>query len=154
MKLYSALIKKDKDNKIEDISVLVQSFSILAFFFGFLWFLSHRMWRNAALVLTVNLVFIFLKNSDFLSVIDLIFLEFAFLLTVGISANHWYEEYLKDKNYKQIGYVLAQNEEDARLKAMKILDRNYPNLSFDEFSEAIIDPKAYEKNKKEPYFMA
>ncbi len=153
MKLYSALIKKDQNNKIEDISVLIQSFSVLAFFFGFLWFLSHRMWRNAAVVLAVNLAFIFLKNSDILSAIDLFFLEFAFLLSVGLNANHWYEEYLKDKNYKQIGYVLAQNEEDARLKAMKILDRNYPNLSFDEFSEAIIDPKAYEQ-KNEPYFSA
>ena len=146
LKLYSALIKKDKSLKIEDIALIREDFSFLAFFFSLAWFLCHKMWRFALILVLIEYALSTLSDLKIISGVDLAFLQFALLLAIAMSASYWYRQHLNKKGYVLTSFVLAQNEEEARLKAMKSLHRNSPDLSFDEFSEEIIDPKSYLKS--------
>ncbi len=148
LKLYSALIKRDKSHKIEDIALVAEKFSALAFFFSLPWFLCHKMWQSSLILVLAEILLIKMMNYNVISGFDFALLEIALVLLVAMNANYWYGKYLRKKGYKETSYVLAQNEEEARLKAMKSLHYNSPTLSFDEFSEEIIDPDFYLKSVK------
>lgn len=156
MKLYNALIKKDKNNKIEDVILLEEGFSFAVFLFNGLWFLFHKMWANAAVIFAINYVLQSLEKTSMLSKIDLMFLEFAFLIIIAHNANHWFGEHLLRLGYQISGFILAENKAEARIKAVQSLYVDYPELSIDEFSTAIIDPRGYRKHlqqqKIQPYF--
>jgi len=156
MKLYNAFIKKDQNGKIEDVVLLDEGFSFLAFLFGGLWFLFHRMWLNAAIIFAINYMLQSISNNAILSKLDVMFLETSFLIIVAYNANHWFGEHLARLGYQISGFVLANNKAEARIKAVQALHADYPELSIDEFSDAIIDPKGYRKHlqaqKNEPYF--
>ena len=156
MKLYNALIKKDKNNKIEDVVLLEEGFSLFAFLFSGLWFLFHRMWLNAATIFAINYVLQSFGEAEILSKLDLIFLELSFLIIIAYNANHWFGEHLLRQGYQLSGFVLAANKAEARIKAVQSLYVDYPELTIDEFSDAIIDPRGYRKHlrsqKNEPYF--
>ncbi len=156
MRLYNALIKKDQNNKIEDVVLLEEGFSFMAFLFSGLWFLFHKMWLNAAVIFAINYVLQSLGEAGALSKLDLMFLEFSFLIIIAYNANHWFSEYLLRRGYQISGFVLAANKAEARIKAVQSLYVDYPELSIDEFSDAIIDPKGYRKHlqqqKNVPYF--
>ncbi len=156
MKPYTALIKKDQNNKIEDVVLLEEGFSLMAFFFNGIWFLFHKMWLNAATIFAINYLLQSLGNAGAFSKIDLIFLEVSFLVIIAYNANHWFSEHLLRCGYQISGFVLASNKAEARIKAVQSLYSDYSDLSIDEFSDAIIDPKGYRKylreQKKEPYF--
>jgi hypothetical protein len=146
LSLYSSFIKKDKDGKVEDIAMVREEFSFLALFFSLPWFLLHKMWQSSFALILTEIAFVKLTNVNIISGLDLVFLNLALLLAIGMNANYWHGQYLQKKGYKKKSYVLAQNEEEARLKAMKSWHRNSPNLSFDRFSEEIIDPQFYLKS--------
>lgn len=148
LKLYSSLVKKDKNNKIEDIALVCEEFSFLALVFNLPWFLLNKMWQNALALVLTEYALIKFMDLDFISGVDFLFLNIALLLVIGINARNWHSQNLQKKGYKKKGYVLAQNEEEARLKAMKSWHRNSPNLSFERFSEEIIDPEFYLKSVK------
>lgn len=156
MKLYTALIKKDQNNKIEDVVLLDEGFSLTAFLFSGLWFLFHKMWFNAATIFAINYLAQSLGKASGLATTDLMFLEFSFLTIIAYNANHWFIDHLLRCQYKISGFVLAANKAEARIKAVQSLYSDYPELSIDEFSSAIIDPKGYRKylraQKNEPYF--
>lgn len=146
LKLYSTFVKKDQNNKVEDISLICEEFSFSAFFFNIAWFLLRKMWQTVLSLILVEYLFIKLLSFNFIAVFDFIFLNIALLLMIGMNSADWYGKYLRKKGYKKKNYVLAQNEEEARLKAMKSWHRNSPNLSFDRFSAEVIDPKFYLKS--------
>ena len=148
LKSYSALIKRDAKHKIEDIALIKENFSVLAFFFHLAWFLCHKMWRISLCIILAQYSLILFYDLNIVSGGEFFLLQIAFLVVLGLNANDWYRQYLKAKGYDLIAFVLAQNEEEARLKAMKSLHRNSPDLSFDEISEEIIDPKICLKSMK------
>lgn len=158
MKLYNALIKKDQNNKIEDIILLEEGFSWVALFFSLPWFLFHKMWRHALILLVINSLFVHFGNSEFFSKTDLLLLEISLSLMIALNAGYWYNQHLQQKGYIPLNYNLAHNKEEARIKAMEDFYFRNPNLNFNEFSDAIIDPAAYNKlaktKKKQPYFTA
>ena len=117
MKLYSALIKKDSAGKIEDIALPKEGFSFYAFIFSGLWFLYHKMWREALLVALLNCVFIFL--GKFLSNFDYVSLEIIFAFMIAINANAWLFEHLKKKNYTFVGVIFGNNLAGARVNFLK-----------------------------------
>ncbi len=156
MKLYSALIKKDQNNKIEDVVLLDEGFSFLAFLFSGLWFLFHKMWFSTIFIFAVNIALQAIVGMGFLSKLDGGLLNFSFLIIIAYNAHRWFGEHLVSRGYKITGFVLADSKSEARIKAVQALYGNYPELSIDEFSDAIIDPKGYHKRmqaqKNEPYF--
>jgi len=156
MKLYTALIKKDQSNKIEDVVLLEEGFSLMAFLFSGVWFLFHKMWLNAVIIFAISYFLQSLGEAGVLSTIDLMFLEFSFIVIIAYNANCWFSEDLLRRGYQISGFVLASSKADARIKAVQSLYVDYSDLSIDEFSDAIIDPKGYRKHlqeqKNEPYF--
>lgn len=145
--LYTALIKRDKDNKIEDVALIRASFSLPAFFFSIFWFISHRMWCESLIILICEIVFSKVYSFDIVNFFEFILLQLSFLLMIGVNAKNLHGKFLqRAKKYQKMGYFLAQNEEEARLKAMKSWHRNSPDLSFDEFSYDMIDPIFYLKS--------
>ncbi len=148
LKLYTTYTKKDKDDKVEDIAITREEFSFTAFLFNVLWFLRHKMWVSSAVLVLVEIALINLCSFAFISGFDFVVFNFAFLLLIGMNATNWLGQFLQKRGYIKKNYVLAQNEEEARLKAMKSWHRNSPNLSFKRFSEEIIDPDLYLKSVK------
>lgn len=148
LKLYSSFIKKDQNNKVEDIALICENFSFSAFIFHIAWFLCHKMWQSSLVLVIIETLLIKLNNLSIITFLELFFLNVALLILIGMNATHWYGQHLKSKGYNKKGYVLAQNEEEARLKAMKSWHRNSPNLGFDRFSEEVIDPDFYLKSVK------
>ncbi len=155
MKLYNALIKQDENNKIDDIALVEDSFSWMALLFNIPWFLYHKMWRNSLILIVANIVFIMAETIGLFSPSDLIFIETCFMILVAFNANYWYDLHLRNHKYQAIGFVLASNKIEARIKAMRILEHNFSDLSFALFSESMIDLGAYKKKQKnEPYFVS
>ncbi len=148
MKFYSVFIKKDQHSKIEDIAIIEEGFFWTAFFMGIFWFLFYRMWRNVLAFVALQWIFLFCRNVGLISSFDLFLLELSLFLIIGFNAGYWLAQHLVKKKYKSLGFVLADGPQDARLKAMRILEHNYQNLSFDEFSSSIIDPKACKMSVK------
>lgn len=145
--LYTALIKRDNNNKIEDIALIRANFSLSAFFFSIFWFISHRMWKESVIFLISEIVLFKIFSYDIINIFEFALLQISILLMVGINAKSLNSKFLqRAKKYQKMGYFLAQNEEEARLKAMKSWHRNSPELSFDEFSDDIIDPIFYLKS--------
>ncbi len=145
--LYTALIKRDKENKIEDIALIRATFSLSAFFFSIFWFMSYRMWREVAVFFLLELVLLKSFGYDIINFFELALLQISLLLLTGMNARNLYSKYLQRvKKYHKMGYFLAQTEEEARLRAMKSWHRNSPDLSFDEFSDDMIDPIFYLKS--------
>jgi hypothetical protein len=120
MKLYNALVKKNKSGKIEDFILLKEGFSFPAFIFSELWFLYHRMWREALALIIINCAFVYLGKiySDF----DQFFLEISFLTIIALNANYWLCETLLRKNYEFAGLVFGNNLDDAKLRFISNID--------------------------------
>ena len=149
MSSYSALIKKNSAQKIEDIIFLKEGFSWPAFLFGSLWFFYQRMWREFFVVLVFDLAFASLEN--FVSPLDGIFLHLAFSALIALNANYWLATHLKKKNYQFAGMALGENLASAQINFLQ-------NFQADEsdFDEAIIAPKLHRQkckmHKKIDYF--
>lgn len=131
MKLYSVLVKKNPAEKVEDIVLLKDGFSWLAFFFSGLWFLYYRMWKELLALVVANISFVFLAKIS--SNLDLFLLEIAFLIMVALNANYWRTEHLKKKGYEFVGITFGSSRIDAKLHFVDSIE--------DEFCDAILNPK-------------
>ncbi len=131
MNLYNVLVKKNPAEKIEDIVLMRDGFSWLAFFFNGLWFLYFRMWKEFFVLIFVNAAFVFFAKIS--SNFDRVLLEAAFIFMVALNANYWRIEHLKKKSYELVGVVFGANPIDAKL--------HFINGLGEEFDEAILNPK-------------
>lgn len=153
MKLYNALIKKNKEGKIEDVVLLKEGFSGAAFLFSSFWFLYHKMWKEFLVLLAISLIFPILGSYSFLSGFDQVMLEIALLLIVALNANFWLAEDLKKRGYEFVGLIFGTDQVNAKVHFMKSLEGELETI---EFGDAIINPKLHRKMMKlkrcEPYF--
>jgi len=132
MKTYSALIKKNRDGKVENLVLLKEGFSWRAFIFSGLWFLYHKMWKEFLVLILINFAFFFLAkiSSDF----DKIVLEIFYLFLVALNATYWLEQHLRKKGYELAGVAFGADELSAKFNFLQ-------NTDFD-FAPQILDPKA------------
>jgi hypothetical protein len=117
MKIYNALIKKNKEGKIEDLILLKEGFSFFAFLFSGLWFLYHKMWKEMLAVVLINIVFV--KLADFSVSFDDIFLQVALIFMIALNANYWFCQHLISKGYQFSGMSFGANCDEARLNFVK-----------------------------------
>lgn len=128
MKIYSALIKKNHEGKIEDIALLKEGFSMTAFLFSAFWFLYHKMRKEFLVLLLANFVFAFAGKLNFLSGFDEFCLQIAFFFIVALNANYWLVDDLKKRGYEFVGVVFGSDAANAKmrfvenLKAENLLD--------------------------------
>lgn len=121
MKFYNIFYKKSKNNELENIIFIKEGFSFFALLFGPLWFLFHKMWREFLALLVVGVVLALLKQISFFSSFDLYLMQLALAFAIAINSNHWRAEYLhKKKNHRLLGFIIAKNTDEARLKFVDI----------------------------------
>jgi len=157
MKLYSAFIKKNQDNKIKDVVLLDEGFSFLAFLFGGFWFLFHRMWSVAMIVFAINVLMQIMFAQKILTDLDIYILNVSFSIIVACNSKNWLEKHLSSCGYILSCFILSDNKQGAKIRAAQALHERYPDFSIDELSDIIIDPKGHckklNKQKNEPYFL-
>lgn len=140
MKPYNALIKKNKEGKIEDVILLKEGFSFFAFLFSGLWFLYHRMWKELLALILINIAFAIL--GKFYPNSNKIFLEFSFLLIIALNATYWLCEHLKKKGYEFVGIVFGENCVNAKIRFIKNLEADL-KPDYPEFDDSILNPKLH-----------
>lgn len=145
MNIYNALIKKNKEGKIEDVVLLKEGFSLFAFLFSGLWFLYHKMWKEFFVLAALNILFVFFSKIS--SHFDRASLEIAFIFVVALNANYWYCESLKKRGYEFVGLVFGDNHASAKLRFIKNFEADY-QVTADEFDDSILNPKLHRQMMK------
>lgn len=143
MKLYSAFLKKNKEEAIEDLVLLKEGFSWSAFLFSGLWFVYHRMWKEVFALIIINFIFAAFGKSGLLSNFDLVCLELTMAVIIGLNANYWYANYLKERSYKLTGLVFGKNSIEAKINFIEGAEVNSV-----EPDEEAIGSKLFHKIKK------
>jgi hypothetical protein len=141
MKLYRALVKLDKNNKIENVVVVDDGFSWKALLFNPLWFLFHRMWVEFIMFLLIFFCFgIFSKFGDY----D-IFMKISLIFMIALNSKTWYFDFLtKYKKYDFVGVAFGSNPVEAKLKIIEqIKQNNKENPEQIIFSESLLNPKYF-----------
>lgn len=146
MKLYNALVKKNKEGKIEDVILLKEGFSFFAFLFSGLWFLYHKMWKEFFVVLVLDIILIFFAKIS--SPFDKFALEIALSFVIALNANYWFCEHLKKHcGYEFFGLVFGQNKANAKLRFISNLEADCgPNQP--QFDDSILNPKLHRQMMK------
>lgn len=116
MKLFTVYIKKSEADTIEDLSVVKSNFSYLAFLFNILWFLQHKMWKEAVALTLVDTILVIICQKGVFGSLDVLTIEFGLLLIVGLNAGYWYEQYLLKHNYQFVGSVFGENKDEVKLR--------------------------------------
>jgi hypothetical protein len=151
MRLFNIFIKKNAENKIEDILLVKEGFSWRAFIFSNLWFLYHRMWKEFLALCVMSIFFAIFADSWV--IFDKIILELAFALVIGLNANYWLVNHLLRKNYQFCGIVFGNNLAEAKLNLIREYGDSLDVVNFD---SSIINPQLYKKisktKKSQPYF--
>jgi hypothetical protein len=142
MSIYSIYLKKNhQDNQIEDVVCLKDGFSWLAFLFGPLWFLYHKMLKEFLILIAVHVVFANLSQNNFLGNIDFIILQIGFAILVAINANFWRSLHLKKKNYQFSSAIISSNGDLALAKFISHYGADR-YCDFKKFSDIIINSKS------------
>lgn len=119
MKLYNALVKKDSHGNIEDLVLIKEGHSLRALFFGFAWFLYHKMWKSALILFVVSSLIININSFYFFSELGSdgkAILSIFFSLIISINANYWLSEHLEKKGYSFAGTTFAMTEIEAHIR--------------------------------------
>ncbi|MCE3255114.1 MAG: hypothetical protein K0R25_608 [Rickettsiaceae bacterium] len=149
MKLFSIYIKKSKNEAVQDLVMVKNSFSFSAFFFNIFWFLQHKMWKESLALVLVGTLFIEVVYKDIFEFFDAAILIFGLLLIIAINAGYWYGENLKARGYQFFGCVFGKNRDEAKIRFIE----NYFQKDTDIFCESIVDLKKF-KESTERHFTA
>ena len=154
MKLFSIYIKKSPNQQtgqqeIEDLVVVKNGFSCSAFLFNIFWFVQHKMWKEFATLLLINVIFGIVFQRGFWGGSDPFILEVGLMLIIAINAGYWYGQHLQNHNYQFFGCVFGKNRDEAKLRFIE----NYFKKDGDAFCPPIIDLKKPQE-PTEQYFTA
>jgi len=141
MKLYRALVKLDKNNKIENVIVVDDGFSWKALLFNPLWFLYHQMWIEFIMFLLIFFCFgLFSSFGDY----D-IFMKLSLIFMIALNSKTWYIDYLiKYKKYTFVGVVFGSDAVEAKIKIIEQIKlNNKENPEENMFSESLLNPKYF-----------
>ena len=132
MKLYNSLVRRNKKGEIQDVLLIEEGFSFLAFLFSGFWFFYHKMWKEAFFLIAINIIFALIFNGFEQKIFEIIF-----IFLVAVNAKYWLNEHLKKKGYEFLGLTLGSNLTNARLKFITNLeDKN-------DFDQSIFSLKKY-----------
>ena len=138
MKLYSVLIKKNKEEKVEDVIILKDGFIWSAFIFSGLWFLYYKMWKEFLALLCLNLVLTFFDKV--FSGFDAAILHLMLAALIAFNANFWLENHLKKLGYEMVGSIFGESEIKAKVRLMESLKLEFDPKEF-VINDQIISPK-------------
>ena len=141
MNLYKALVKFDKDNKIEDIVVIDDAFSWGALILNPIWFLFHKMWLEFFLFLSILILFNW--TSKF-GIYDF-FMQASLIFMMALNSKTWYFDALtKRKKYCFMAMVFGTNATEAKIKFINQINlQNKENNEKIIFSDNLLNPKYF-----------
>jgi hypothetical protein len=116
MKLFNIYIKKSANGAINDLIMVKNGFSFWAFGFGLLWFLYRKMWRPAIIILLITSLLFYIQDRQIFTDYALTVISLAVSLIIGLNANYWYENYLKQRQYQFFGCIFGKNSALAKLR--------------------------------------
>ena len=150
MKLYSALIKKNKEGKIQDVTLLKEGFSLWAFLFSIFWFLYHKMWKESGALFVVSIALSVFEESKMIDGSGKLMIEVMLGLVIACNANYWLLGALQKKGYEFKGLVFGSDLINAKMRFIQ-------NLEGEEiFDDSIVNPKLHRTlaklQKQKPYF--
>lgn len=117
MKFYNAYFSRDKKNKIDDVVVIKEGFSLTALILGPLWFLYHKMWQEFFTLILLKMAISIMGN--FLPTFDRLVMEIIVMFLVALNANYWYAQSLLKKDYKFLTIIGGLNKDDALFNVAK-----------------------------------
>ena len=95
-----------------------EGFSLFALIFSILWFLFHRMWREAILIaMVIAMIFLVVQGGDVISVTGTA-LRAVFGLAVALFARDMQRAALARKGFREVGVASGGNAEEAALEYM------------------------------------
>lgn len=118
MKIYTAHLKPNDPNPLEDIILVEEGFSWFAAIFHVFWALYNKMWKVAAIVFAIEMIFVILEVQGIITTSVADAARMGFLLMVGFWFNDWYRASLEEKGYILQAIVSGKNEDEARYKVM------------------------------------
>jgi hypothetical protein len=141
MNLYRGLVKFDKDNKIEDVIIVDDSFSWKALLFNPLWFLFHKMWLESCLFLSI---FALLNWASRFGVFDF-FMQISLIFMIALNSRSWYfDALIKRKKYRFVAMVFGANATEAKIKFINQINlQNKEGFEENAFSESLLSPKYF-----------
>ena len=93
-----------------------EGFSLYALIFSILWFMFHRMWREAVLIaVAITLIFIIAFGGD-LGVAGGNALRIVFSLGVAVFAHDMWRAALARRGFREVGVASGSNVEEAALE--------------------------------------
>lgn len=140
MKAYSVLVKQNNLNKIEDIKVVKEGFSMGAFLFSGFWFLYHKMYKEFFVLIVFTIILNSLTKT--LGDSNKLAIEILFIVIIAFNANYWLVQSLNDKSYKLTGMAFGRDDDEVKIDVIK-------NLDDEVFDEKYLNPSL----KKNPNFL-
>ena len=114
MAIYSVFEPPHTETKYEDALLLRDRFSLFAFLAPLIWFLWHRMWFEALMVVVLSLgvmVLGFLPGGGIAPIVMLLVSLF-----VGLEARNLQQAFLRRRGWREWGVVVAPNFEQAEMR--------------------------------------
>lgn len=146
MKLYNSYIKKTKKGDVKDLIFIKNGFSFTAFFFNFLWFLYHKMFKGVVIVLLVDIFLIKITGIYKSSIFDIFVTFLGTSLIIAANANFWYSKYLKAKGYEFVGCVFGSNRDSAKLRFVEGYLDKYDDETISKYKFLKKEDRDYLKN--------
>ena len=95
-----------------------EGFSLFALIFSILWFLFHRMWREAILItVVIAMIFLVIQGGDIVDFTGTA-LRGVFGLAVALFAHDMQRAALVRKGFREVGVASGGNAEEAALEYM------------------------------------
>ena len=95
-----------------------EGFSLFALIFSILWFLFHRMWREAILIaMVIAMIFLVVQGGDIVDFTGTA-LRGVFGLAVALFAHDMQRAALARKGFREVGVASGGNAEEAALEYM------------------------------------
>lgn len=120
-KIYNVYINSAANDSVEEMVLVPEGFSFMAFILNLFWALYHRIWSLAFLTFAVLTILELLYIEKILPEDMTLILRLVFSLWVGFEANDWRSASLERRGYALVDLVSGANEENAKIR---FLDKN------------------------------
>lgn len=108
--IYTVHINPSQTQAVEKAVFVREGFNLMAFIFGALWALYHRMGWETAFIAIVVALFMVAGKQQLLDEISLNILKMVFYFIIGLQANDLRRNALSRKGYIMSEVVVSDNE--------------------------------------------
>lgn len=95
-----------KNNNIggDNIKIIEDNINYNVLFFGFLWFLYHKIWLKSFIIMSISAILVILNLTS---------INIFFYIFIATNANSWLGEQLQKSDYKYVATLSEANKLNA-----------------------------------------